>query len=369
MKSRIVFGRWESIAMLLNSICMQIFLNFPRVMAESAATAGWLLVIYISLLALAGFALIAKLYDRFGGKDILDIAEYAGGNPVRIVTGVIIIVHIITVISLTLREFGEDMKVIALVTSPISFVEFFFLVGMVVGAFLGLEAIVRLHAVVIPIVIAGYTTIILGVFPYSDLNNLLPILGTGWKEILLHSSSRVSTYSALILLYLITPFLRTNKNLRTVGLWVVGLACFFLTSSVVVFLSVMPFPIAVESFLPIYHLARLISFGRFFQRIESLFVHIWAVSALLYLSTGFFFMLHVFRKTFNLEYYKPLVIPFAILVFNISLLPESLMETIHFEGVYFRNFSWMVTFGLVIVILLMANMKKSRKIREEKGNV
>ena len=368
MDRKIVFGRWESIAFLVNAICMQTFLNFPRIMVESAATAGWLLSLYISVLALISFAIILKLYRRFEGKDIIDVSELAGGSILRIITGLVIIMHIAVTTSIILREFGEDMKVIALEVSPISFVEMFFVLGMVVGAYVGIEAIVRFHSIVVPIIIVGYLVIILGVAPYYDFRNLFPVLGLGWNDVFIKGAARVSSYSALILLFVIVPFLKTYKNLKIVGYWTIGLSTFFLTVSVVALLAVLPYPVGIESFLPIYQLARLISLGRFFQRIESVFVLIWAAAALLYLSSGFFVLLYVIRKTFKLEYYKPLIIPCAIIIFTLSLLPESLFQAVYYESAYIRNIGWLVTLGLVIIILSIGNIRRKGKKKEAKGD-
>jgi hypothetical protein len=71
-------------------------------------------------------------------------------------------------------------------------------------------------------------------------------------------------------------------------------------------------------------MGRLINYGRFFQRVEAMFMLIWAAAALLYLSTVFYFILHIIQKTFKLKYYKPLIIPFAILILNLSLKKKKL---------------------------------------------
>jgi hypothetical protein len=161
------------------------------------------------------------------------------------------------------------------------------------------------------------------------------------------------------------PFLKTNKNFRKTGYYTILLSAISLVTSVLIYLSAFPYPTALESFLPIYQLARLINYGRFFQRVESIFVLIWAASALIYLSTGFFFILHVFRKTFGLKYYKPLIIPMAILIFNLSLLPPNLMTVMKLDTEFFRSYVWIVTFIVPIVALLLARARlKSAKKRK-----
>ena len=84
-----------------------------------------------------------------------------------------------------MRKFSEDIKIISLPTSPLSYVMFFFIAGMVTASFLGVESIVRHNAIITPIIAAGYVLILLGAIPRADLTNLMPILGTGLKDIVL----------------------------------------------------------------------------------------------------------------------------------------------------------------------------------------
>ncbi len=367
MSSKIIFGKWEGTVLLLNLLYTQIILGFPRVMTETAGTAAWITIIYASVIMLLAFWLISKLYSRFEGMDIIDISQIAGGGAFRIITGLVMTAYLVYIISIVLREFAEDMKVIILPESPISFVTLFFVAGMIVGAYLGLEAIVRLGAIVVPLITAGFLFITIGVYPYYNASNLFPILGTGPQKIFGEGFFKISIFSAVSILFFIAPYIRTNKEFKIIGYSSILISsCMFLWS-VVSYLMVFPYTVSVENFLPIYQMARLINYGRFFQRVESVFVFIWAATALLYLTGAFYFITHVFRKTFKLEYEKPLIVPFAVLVFNISLLPPNLATAIQLEEEYFRKYIWIITVVFPIIILSIANISQKRKKGENKS--
>ncbi|RCX19427.1 spore germination protein (amino acid permease) [Anaerobacterium chartisolvens] len=367
MSSKIIFGKWEGTVLLINLICTQIILGFPRVMTEMAGTAAWITIIYVSVIMLVAFWLISKLYSRFEGMDIIDISQIAGGGILRVITGLVMTAYIMYIISIVLREFAEDMKVIILPESPISFVTLFFVAGMIVGAYLGLEAIVRLGAIFIPLITIGFLFITIGVSPYYDMANLFPVLGAGPEKIFGEGFFRISIFSAASILFFIAPYIRTNRNFKIVGYASILISsCLFLWS-VLSYIMVFPYTVSIENFLPIYQMARLINYGRFFQRVESVFVFIWAATALLYLSGAFYFIIHIFRKTFKLEYEKPLIAPFAILIFNISLLPPNLATAIQLEEEYFRKYIWIVTIVFPIIVLSIANISQKRKKGERKG--
>ena len=366
MKNKILFGNWEAVALLVNLICTKLFLDFPRTVAEQAGTASWILLLYISLLAFLGFFIISKLYEKFEGKDILDICQESFGQIGKIIIGIILLAFLIFITSIVLREYSEDMKIVAFIASPISFVNLFFLLTMIVGAYFGIEAIVRFHAVTVPIIVVGSIIIMVGVMPYADYTNVLPILGNGINEIFIKGFVKVSIYSEILILFLIVPYIKTNKNFKLVGYTSLGISTFFLTLSAYMFLAVRSYPTAIENFLPIYQLSRMINYGRFFQRIESLFLVMWVGAAMLYLSASFYFIVNIFKKMFNLEYYRPLIIPFAIIIFNLSLLPSNLIDAIKLHTQYFSNYSWIVTFLIIILVLIFARMA-SRKTKKGAG--
>lgn len=360
-QDKVVFGKWEAIALLVNLMGTQIVLGFPRLMAEAAGTAGWILVIYVSVIAFLVFTLISRLYVPFEGKDLIDIGEIVGGTAGRLITGILLLGYLTYITSIVLREFSEDMKVIILPQTPISFVTMFFISGMILAAYKGLEAIVRFNALAIPFILAGFILITAAVAPYYNISNIFPVLGYGPEAIFGRGFLKLSIFSALSILYLIYPHIKTRKNFSTVGYVSLAAASAAFLWGALSYQLTFPFPLALENFLPVYAMARLINYGRFFQRIESVFVIIWAASALSYLSFGLYFIVYLYKKTFKLEYYRPLIIPFAILVYTISLIPPNLITAIELESVYFRNYIWIITFGLPTILLTIANMRKSKQ--------
>ncbi len=366
MKAKITFGIWEAIMMLLNTICVPLLLGFPRLMIETGGTAGWIIPIYITVLAVLFFTVIQRLYRNFEGKDIIDIAEIALGRIGRIVTGILLMLYIVFLVTITLREFTEDMKVIALINSPISFVMMFFIAAMVFGCYFGIEPLVRFSSVIVPIIALGFLFIVFGVAGNYDINHLFPILGNGPRAIFIDGFFLVSYFSPLVLLYLIAPFVRTHKIMKITGYTTILLSSIFFTLGTLCYLLVYPYPISIENFLPIYQLARVMEYGRFFQRIESVFVLIWAASAMSMLSIGFYFVVYIFRKTFELDYRRPMIWSFIIIIFTLSLFPPNLMTVLELDKMYYSKVTWIISLCYPILILLIARLRSRNPEKEAK---
>lgn len=365
-QNKILFGKWEAITLLINLICAKIFLYFPRMMVEDAGTAGWIMTIFISIIIIIYYSVLIKLYKKFEGKDILDISEIAGGRVLKVLMGLTVSGILFYSAILILREFSEDFKVIILPNSPLSYIMSFFIICVVIGSFLGFEAIVRYHAIIIPVIAIGFIIIMLITIPLMDLTNILPLLGNGPSDILRNGLLRTMVFGELLVLFLLPPFLGSYKNVRSAGYAAIVFSSVFFIIASLGYILTFPYPSNLEAFLPIYQLARLINLGRFFQRIEALFVFIWAMAAFVYLSAMFYLMVYTFSKAFGLKYIRPMIIPFAILVFSAAFIPESLVEVIKMESQSFKIVVWMVAFVFSYLVMLVAGFRK-KVSRKEKG--
>lgn len=360
MNNEITFGRWEGICLLITMISTKAILDFPRIMVEGAGVAGWILSVYISVLALIGFWIINKLYRGFSGKDILDIGESLGGKPLKIILGTVIWIFIMLMMTVSLRLFGELIKSMGFDISPPSFLMLFFFAGVLFGAYVGIEAIVRFMAILVPVSVISFTIFIVALMPLSDINNIFPLLGNGAYEIFVKGSLKLSCFSELLFLFLIVPFLKTQENFKKSGFIAILLSAVVFLSITLLFITIYPPPVGREEILPAYQLGRTIEYGRFFKRLESILIITWSTIGFMYLSTIFFFSAYVFKKTFNLKYYRPLLLPFGVISFSFSMIPERLMNVTEFQAKYYRNWGWTVTFGLVILLLAFANKKKHK---------
>ena len=358
MQNKISFGRWEAVTLLINVICTKLFLYYTRLTVEDAGTAGWIMTVYISLIVVVIYTVMIKFYKKFESKDILDIAEFTGGKLLKIITGLLITSILFYSTTAVLREFSEDMKVVSLPSSPLSYIMIFFIIGVVAGSYLGIEAILRYHAIIVPIIATGYVIILLGAIPQMDLTNILPIMGNGVNSIFGKGAFRITAYGELMLIFLLSPFLGSYKNVRSTGYIAIAFSSVFLIAGSLAYILTYPYPTSLESFLPIYQMARLINLGKFFQRVEAVFVFIWAMAAFIYLTATFYFMVYAFSKTAGLKYMRPLIFPFAILVFSAAFIPENLMEVIHAESQYFRKIGWLIIFAFIFIILAIARLRK-----------
>ena len=64
-----------------------------------------------------------------------------------------------------------------------------------------------------------------------------------------------------------------------------------------------------------------------------------------------------------MDYYKPLIIPFAIIIMSVSFIPSDFTEIIGYEVNLFRNWAWIVAFVMPVLLLILARLRKKKPAR------
>jgi len=364
MKTRISFGTWEAITVLVNLIFVQVLLSYPQDMAAFGGSAGWMIPVVSTLLILIYFSIIVALYKNIGSMDLLDISQKVGGRVFMVIMGFLTAGFLFFELSTGLGGFSQVLKMISLDKSPLGFVEILFLLGIICCAYFGIEAVVRINAFLLPAAIVGFLLITIGVIPRFKINNLLPILGNGYMPVVRGSLYKLSAFSSMIILFFLVPFFKSRyiKRVGYMSILISGLLLFWATLS---FLLLYPYQISAENKVPVFQMAKHIEFGNFIQRIESVFVLVCSISSLLYLGVIFTFIIHIIKKTLNLKKSRPIILPVAILALTLSDKLKGMK--IDLVNSRLSDLIWLVGLGLPLVILIPGALKKTGGRIEEGG--
>ena len=113
--------------------------------------------------------------------------------------------------------------------------------------------------------------------------------------------------------------------------------------------------------MPLYSAARYIEFGNFFQRLESIFLLIWILQMICYLTIIAKISLSIFKKITNIRDEQPLIFVFGLLIFAISLLPKNYAISKFIEDYIYQYMVIIVSIFLGIALLGLAYLKKRKK--------
>lgn len=301
--------------------------------------------------------LISKLLEKFPSLDILDISQFLGGKWLKILVGILFLLYFIFTVSISLRSFSEELKIIFFPRTDVPIIMMLFLIAIVIVNKLGFSAIARSNLFIMPMILFTIIFVFFANIENFTFQGMLPIIGKGANATLFAGLSNLFAFSGISYLYFIPPYLKDEKAQKKIAITSISASgiCLLISVATLVFLS--PPNIISDEVFPLYLASRYIEFGRFLQRLDAVFLFIWIVSLTAYLSISLFFATSIFQKMFNLQYTKWYVSLFAIIAFAISLLPSDMYQTVFLENTVLQYIILILVFAISIVLLVLASFK------------
>ena len=356
-------GAFEATWMLVAFCSAKMMLMFPRSMIDTGGCAGWIIPIISSLTGLLGLYIIISLLKRFPGQTIVEAGQSAAGPIVGFIAAMFYLAFFIVSVSMVSREFSESLKVLALPITPLNVILILVIIAIALCVFFGLETMSRMSILIVISTLVLIVIVILFLFADYNINYLFPLLGKGPTNLFLWGIIKSSNFSELLFAGLIVNSLRGWENTFKAGRNAILLSTLAMT--VVVSAVIMTFGsnMGDSLYFPAFRLTKEIHFGRFFQRAEPIFLLFWMLSGLLYCAIGLYASIITFTRMCKLSHYKPLIPAFAIIIFTLAQLPHDLGEIFRLDSDVLRNSSWVPTFVVPLVILIIAAIrgKKTKK--------
>ncbi len=353
------FGPAEAIVLLAVSNVARIFLPYPRSLVEMGGPAAWITPIGGFAVALAGAYIMSLLLKKNPDNTIIEITEEAFGPALGITFNLITIAFFISVSFLFVRQFSEALIIAALPETPISVIAAVFLAIGLLGAYLGIEAIARSTRLTYIYVFGGIVLLLFALIPQWNFDNLFPVLGNGFFPVFgLGTFSTAAVTEIILAAVLVQSMGGADKYVR-INFFAALIAFTVLSILLAVSVLTMGKEISTETTLPFYRLSRNIYLGRFFQRVEALFIIIWSIVGALKIALTLYGAAVSLARTLKLPDYRPLIWPLGLIIFIFSFLPPDLPTTIKLDTDFLRVFAHVPNY-LLPLLLLAAYWLKGR---------
>ena len=265
-------GKWELVCVTFNICIYKMFTSYPSVFGRISANAGWLTALYTGIIFLAITAILLFVFGKYKKK-------LSGGMTGKLLRAASAVYWIFSA-AYTLREFTETAKTVSYTNTPVIIIAFFFLLGAVVAAACGAKAVYRLHSLTEVFIAVVMAAIALLGFKYANLDYLFPILGNGAKAVFVNGLSSLFLYADIIFIIPLAFHCRSDVKPSAV---VLSSAAAAVLLNVILMLSVCTANYSNIS-IPIYPLTKMAYFGRFWSRLDSLYLIAFICSGMLYLS-------------------------------------------------------------------------------------
>lgn len=347
----------EAVCFVIVTIVNRIILNLPQLILQSCGSSSLLNIIFISVIAIIFTLILIKLFKNFSNSDIVDVSEFVGGQFLKNVIAVILILYLITFSSLLIRNFSEVIHSIYYSETSIFYLLAFFVVTAIISNFLAAKPIFKANVVIVLIMLLSLFVTFISVFPNIVWQRIFPILGNGASATFFYGLSNLCSFNGLMCLYFILPLLSEKKDFKKISIISVVLLSILLFLSTACLLLSLSFSINIKDISSIYTLITNNEFGTFLQHPESLFVFTWILSIMTYLNLTVLFIIRFSQKLINVKSSKLLILITCIIIFIIALLPQNILQVRDFENIIYKYLTTPLIFIIFPIILIIANIK------------
>lgn len=348
---------YEAIALITVVMLDKIILNTPKQIIATVGSAAWINVIYISILAILIGWFISFLFKKFQGKDLLDVSEFLGGTTLKIIIGILSLGIILLILSSVLRIFSETLHLIYFRTSPYIYVVLFFLIGSTIANRYSIKVIAKANLIIIPIVILSIIVVLTSSIKNFIPQRIFPILGYGANETFFSGLTNLYSFSGIFYLFFLNPFISKTKEFKKISIVSIIISALCLILSVTCLLLSLSFTFNNSEMFSLYLLSRDLEFGRFLQRIDAIFIFIWIISTISYLSIGIYFCIYIFKKTVKISNTTSINYSFTLLILITQLIPSNISFFANKLSAFIKNSSLIIIYFISILILILANLK------------
>lgn len=348
----------EAVSIVLIVLVAHTLVSLPKSLLNVTGSATLINLLYVGIIMFFLVLLIVKLFKSFAGQDIIDISNFLGGPVFQKIVGMIFILYFIFSSSILLRNFCECLKTVYYPMTSLFFILLTFIIALCISNNFNFSVTAKINLIILPIIFVSILFIFFANNQNLSFENMTPILGNGLFDTFVTGLGNLGAFGGIVFLYFIPPYLKEPKKFKRIAMISIGLSIIYLIICVAIILLTFTFLLKVDEIMPLYSAARYIEFGSFFQRLESILLLIWIIGMACYFSITLHITMNIFKKITNIRNSKPLLVPFALLMLSISLLPSNYSISKYLEtDIYPRLVIWI---GLVLstLILLLAYLKK-----------
>ena len=282
--------------------------------------------------------------------------------------GILYISFLLIVPMFVIKNFSENLQLIYFRTSPLIFIVLFFIVSSTIANKFSIKVLAKANLIIIPIVFISIIVILLSSIKNFSPQRVFPILGYGVNETFFKGLANLFSFSGIGYLLFLNPFINKTTEFKKISIISIIISGIYLFLSVTCILLSLAFTFKSGESFSLYLLTRNLEYGRFIQRIDAVFILIWIISTISYISIAIYFCIYIFKKLTKICDSSSMNYTVNLFILTLLILPGNFATINNLIGKIFKFSSLILIFGLSIIILILANLKL-KIINNKKGKV
>lgn len=352
-------GAAEAMAIVFILTFYNVFLSTPAITVDMTGNIGWIAPLLSGIYSWVTMWVLLLVLERHNG-DLLTVAEKLLGKWGARLVGVYYLLMFVIFAVLSIRQFAENTLMTALPELDFSIATAWYAISAAVLVYYGIEAMARASYIILPFSIFGLLLVLAMLIPEMHFFYLAPWFGTGLDQLFLNS---IMGYNAGVIVIALLAGSMQNRQVKSAALWFgLGSSVLMKSLAIGVFIMVFGAKAAAEKTLPFFEMARLIHLSRFIQRLEALFILLWAIVGITSIAISLYFALYLLARLTGLPSIRPVVLVVTLIAAQLAMLPEDISAANYMEN-------WLLKYYYPIgnfVIPLFLGGVSWLKVREKK---
>ncbi|WP_167568977.1 GerAB/ArcD/ProY family transporter [Brevibacillus migulae] len=331
--------------------------TLPRSAGEAIGTPDvWMSLLFGGTICIALGIVCAKLCQRYPGLTFYDYSSQVTGKLIGSVLTICFVIYCLLVATYELRMNAEVVRHYLLQRTPIEFTTFCFMLISVYLVLGGLNPIVRLLELLLPVTtIVLFVVMLLG-YRNFELENLRPLLSEGISPVLKGLHSTATPFIGFETILFFTAFMRTSRDASKAVVVGIAIPIMIYLCTLLIVIGTLSVQAVKTLTWPTIEVIRSIEFpGAFFTNFEILFITVWVIEMFTTFVVFYFLaslgMNQLFRTPIKYFHYG-----FFPVVYFLSFYPSNLDEAFQLGDIV--GYLAMVFAGAIPLILLIISYLK-----------
>lgn len=322
--------------------------------ASIAKQDAWISTLLMLLAGLIQIWIICFIWCHYPGMTFVEILRQVFGKIIGSIITCIFLFFCMLSAPQVLWYIGNFVTIQAMPETPDYFINMVFIAAVAIATLYGLETIARSYEIFIYLISFLFILSMILVLPNARIDNLLPVFENGFTPIL-KGAFFLSTYLVFptVLLLMVFPAhadntLKARRSFVKGYLW----GGFLVFISIFVSILVLGSTITANSQFPVYLLAKEISLGIIFTRLEFVVAAVWIVTLLSKEILYFYAVVKCLSQLLGLKDHKNIILPIGLIVLTMSgvVYPDIIYEA-SWDTYVWPAYS--LTFGLILPLSIL----------------
>ncbi|QNK57083.1 endospore germination permease [Paenibacillus sp. PAMC21692] len=324
---------------------------------------AWIAAIISGVVSCGIAWLVVSLSRRHPDLTLIGMNKHLLGKWIGGLVSIIFLYYFLHVSIILIRDFAEVINTSLMPETPVTVFIACMTVASVYCVYKGLEGIVRTNSITLPFAVASIVLILVIVTGAFHSEELLPLLDDGWNPIWVRAIVPTAWSGEVILVTMLYPYIADKTNVMRFTIWSEIIVTVLLVFLAIFVVGVFGAREAVDMTLAVFSLARIVSIGDFFERIEAVMIAIWISTFLTKTSIFLYIGVQGTGEWLGIKGKKILIIPLAITAMILATVSYDSIADLVFS-LSPRNWGSFALFtgAALPMILLMVSIIREKKV-------